>query len=204
MSAAEINRTLDEAVAALRAGEIVAFPTETFYGLAVDPESPAALERLIAAKGREPDKPIALIAPDSAAAFALFREVPPAARRLAERFWPGPLTLVMPARAGLHPALIGEYGVGVRVSPHAVASALARGFGRSITATSANLAGRPATTDAAEVRRTFNAKLKVLLEYTEPPRHTSPSTVVTLVGDTIKVLREGALELATLRAALNG
>ena len=88
----------------------------------------AALERLFAIKGREPGKPVALIAADTAMAFALAREVPAAARVLAKAFWPGPLTLVLPARDGIPAALIGDDGgVGVRVSSHPVARALATG-----------------------------------------------------------------------------
>src|SRR5437879_393520 len=85
-------------VAALREGEVVVYPTETFYGIAVDAFAPAALERIFAIKGRDSAKTIALIAHDAAEAFAIAREVPEIARRLADAFWPGPLTLVLPAR----------------------------------------------------------------------------------------------------------
>ena len=120
------------AVAALRDGQIVVYPTETFYGLAADPFSPAAMERLFAVKGREAAKTVALIAPDTASAFALASAVPASARKLAAHFWPGPLTLVLPARAGLHDSLAGpDGGVGVRVSPHPIALALATAFGPS-------------------------------------------------------------------------
>lgn len=204
----EAELKLEEAAAALRRGELVAYPTETFYGIAADPGSSVALDRLIAAKGREPDKPIALIAPDRAAAFALFSEVSPIARRLGEIFWPGPLTLVLPARSGLHPALCGEYGVGVRVSSHPVASAFTRAFGRPITATSANLAGRPPTSNAAEVRAIFGNKIKVILENDTPENNTplhfaEASTIVALAGTTVKVLREGAIAAARLRDAFS-
>ena len=88
-----------DALAALAAGEAIVYPTETFYALGVDALSLRALDRLFAIKGREPGKPVALIAADTAMAFAVAREVPAQARVLAQAFWPGPLTLVLPARA---------------------------------------------------------------------------------------------------------
>lgn len=128
----------------MSAGELVVYPTETFYGIGADARSPAALARIFALKGRDPNNPIALIAADTTSAFALACEIPALARRLADAFWPGPLTLVLPAAQGLHPALVGpDGGVGVRVSPHPQARSLASGLGRPLTATSANLSGRP-------------------------------------------------------------
>src|SRR5689334_22346782 len=110
-----------EAVAALTAGEIVCFPTESTYGLAVDAASPAALARLVALKGRDPHAPISLIAGDRAAARRLARDWPEAAERLVSRYWPGPLTLVVPAAEGTPPELVGPNGVGVRVPAHPIA-----------------------------------------------------------------------------------
>jgi L-threonylcarbamoyladenylate synthase len=194
---------LEDAVAALSAGDLVGFPTETFYGIAADPESQPAMERLIAAKGRDPDKPIALIAPDRAAAFAFFSGVPPLAARLAEHLWPGPLTLVLPARAGLHPALYGPEGVGVRVSSHPIAAELASRFGRAITATSANLAGAQPTVSADEVRRVFGDKLKVILE-AEGVAGGPPSTVVAVTTHGLRILRRGAISEEAISSAVRG
>jgi L-threonylcarbamoyladenylate synthase len=101
---------LAEAIAAIRNAELVVYPTETFYGLAADPYSDVALNRLFAVKGREAAKAVALIAADTASAFAIAREVPKAALVLAEAFWPGPLTLVLPARDGFGPSLLGPDG----------------------------------------------------------------------------------------------
>ena len=123
------------AIAALRTGEVVVYPTETFYGIAADAFEPEALERIFEIKGRDTAKTIALIAQDAAAAFAIAREVPEIARRLAAAFWPGPLTIVMPARSGIPNALIGpDGGVGIRVSSHPIARTLSYGLGRPITA----------------------------------------------------------------------
>ena len=135
---------VEDGIAALQAGELVVYPTETFYAIGADAFSSIALRRLFQLKGREPGKPVGLIAADSAMAFSVAREVPLDARRLADAFWPGPLTLVLPARGEIASALSGVDGVGVRVSPNPVARALSAGVGRPITATSANLSGEAA------------------------------------------------------------
>jgi L-threonylcarbamoyladenylate synthase len=194
--------TLDQAVEALRAEELIVYPTETFYALGADSGSPAAIARLLAAKGREARKPIALIASDCAAAFALAREVPERARRLSEAFWPGPLTLVLPAKSGLPDALVADGGVGVRVSSHPVACELARRLGRPITATSANPAGQPPATTVAQARVAFGDKVKVYLEGGTPGASAS-STVVTFDRGAMRVLRAGAISECHLIAALS-
>jgi L-threonylcarbamoyladenylate synthase len=200
----EMRSELDAAIDALRRGELVVYPTETFYALGADAGSHTALVRLCAVKTREPGKPVALIAADTAMAFAIAREIPAAARRLAERFWPGPLTLVLPAKAGLADALVGaDGGVGVRVSPHPVARELARRLGGPITATSANLSGQPPVTTVAQARTAFGSKVKVYLEGGTLGA-ALPSTVVTFERGAIKVLRAGAITESQLTAALDG
>ena len=130
---------LSAAVEAIRRGEVVAFPTDTLYGLAVDPRSDAALDALFALKGRSADRTVALIAASLAQAEDV-AELTGAARRLADRFWPGPLTLVVPARgaAGARWRNRPTGLVGIRVPDHPVARALAEACGHPITATSAN------------------------------------------------------------------
>jgi L-threonylcarbamoyladenylate synthase len=194
----------DRAIEALRSGEVIVYPTETFYGMGADALSPAALDRLFALKGREPGKPVALIAADARSAFELAREVSEVARRLADAFWPGPLTLVMPARDDLPAPLLGpDGGVGVRVSSHPIACALAAGLGRPITATSANLAGGQPATTLAQARNTFGAKVKVYLEGGKLTA-AAPSTVVAWDRNGWRILREGAISDRTIAAALSG
>ncbi len=200
MTRAERDVLLAAAVAALRAGELVIYPTETFYGIAADPASSRAMARIFALKGRAPDQPIALIAADPASAFALADEVPPLARRLATAFWPGPLTLVLPARRGLHEAVLGPDGVGVRVSPHRTARALAAAFGRPITATSANLSGQPPITRPAELRAVFGDKVKVILE-DGVLAGGAPSTVVAVTRTGYRTIRRGAVAECAIAAA---
>jgi L-threonylcarbamoyladenylate synthase len=196
--------SLDEAIAALRAAELIVYPTETFYGLGADPFSSAALERLFAAKGRDAEKTVALIAADADSALALAREFSPVARRLADMFWPGALTLVLPARADLPDAIVGiGGGVGVRVSPHPVARALAAGLGHPVTATSANLAGEPPARTLADARSAFGRKVKVFLEG-GTLNAAAPSTVVAIEDDTWRLIRAGAISELQLAAALSG
>lgn len=139
---------LDEAVAVLRSGGVVAFPTETSYGLAADPRQPKAVRRVFAVKNRPPEKRLPLIAGSFAQARQTARLVGAAARLARER-WPGPLTLVLPGRSS------SAETVAVRVPASAWARRLALAFGHPITSTSANLSGQPALYSGAAVRRTF-------------------------------------------------
>jgi L-threonylcarbamoyladenylate synthase len=193
--------SIEDGVAALRAGELVVYPTETFYAIGADAFSRVALHRLFAAKGREEGRPIGLIAADAAMAFSVAREIPIDARRLADAFWPGPLTIVMPARDEIAPELAGPDGVGVRVSPNAVARALSAGIGRPITATSANLSGESPATTIAEARAALGEKVKVYLEG-EKSAASAPSTVIAVNGSGWKMVRVGAISAERIAAAL--
>jgi L-threonylcarbamoyladenylate synthase len=203
IEAIDRNQAITEAADAIREGAIVVFPTETFYGVAVDPFSPVAMERLFALKGRETGKTVALIAADAESAFALAWPIPRSARKLAERFWPGPLTLVMPARVGLHESLVGpDGGVGVRVSPHPIALALAEAVGHPITATSANLAGQPPATTIAMARAAFGDRVSVYLDGGELTA-ASPSTVIACDFSGWRIIRPGAISAEQITAALS-
>jgi L-threonylcarbamoyladenylate synthase len=196
--------TIEEAIDALRAGDLVVYPTETFYGVAADPSSKSALKRLFAVKGREAAKTVAMIAADTRSAFSLAREVSPIARRLAECFWPGPLTLVLPAGVQIASELVGSSGgVGVRVSSHPTARALAAGLERPITATSANRAGASPAKTLADARTALGRKVKVYLEG-GILRTGAPSTVLEVAGDRWRIIREGAVSGHQIAAALAG
>jgi L-threonylcarbamoyladenylate synthase len=182
------------AAAALRRGEIVAFPTETYYGLAVDALDGEALARLFALKGRGDEKATALLVANLAMLAELCAEVPARARELAAAHWPGPLTLALPARPGLPAAIVSEGCVAARVSSHPVAAALVAAFGRPLTATSANPAGAPPVRTAAEVAAHFPGAALHLLDGGETPGG-PPSTLVRLRGGKVEVLRPGAVEI---------
>jgi len=178
------------------------YPTETFYGLGADATSPRALECLFAAKHREPGKPVGLIVADLAMARQVAAEIPANALRLADSFWPGPLTMVLPARAELDPALIGsDGGVGLRVSPNPIAHALVRRFGRPLTATSANLAGEPPAETLEQARESFGDKVAIYLDGGKLGQMPA-STVITFEHGTPRVLRHGPISEGQIAAAL--
>jgi L-threonylcarbamoyladenylate synthase len=192
---------LEDGIAALKAGELVVYPTETFYAIGADAFSPIALRRLFQVKRREPGRPVGLIAADTAMAFSVAREIPTDARRLADEFWPGPLTLVLPARDDLAEELAGADGVGVRVSPNPVARALSAGIGRPITATSANLSGRAPASTLEDARAGLGEKVKVYFEGGKLTA-SAPSSVVTINASGWKMVRVGAISEDQLAAAL--
>ncbi|MES1166018.1 MAG: L-threonylcarbamoyladenylate synthase [Verrucomicrobiota bacterium] len=181
------------AIAALRRGDVVAYPTETFYGLGVDAFDGAALERLRALKGRG-EKAISLLIDGEAMLARLCAEVPPRARALMARNWPGALTLALPARPGLPDALVSDGCVAVRQSPHPVARALVAGFGGPVTTTSANRSGEPPATTAAAVRAALGAGCHVLDG--GPTAGGAPSTLARVRGDSVEILRAGAVDLS--------
>ncbi|MFM2288374.1 MAG: hypothetical protein RL684_1517, partial [Pseudomonadota bacterium] len=156
---------LAQAVAALRAGDVVAFPTETVYGLGADATRPDALERVFALKGRPRNHPLIVHLADAAAAHAWAAEWPQAAQRLAARFWPGPLTLVLP-RSPLAPDELtgGQESVALRVPSHPVARSLLLAFGGAIAAPSANRYGHVSPTSAAHVREEFGDAVPLVLD----------------------------------------
>src|SRR5271163_1959457 len=194
---------LEDGIAALQAGELVVYPTETFYAIGADAFSTAALRRLFQVKGREPGRPIGLIAADTAMAFSVAREIPIDARRLADAFWPGPLTIILPARDNLAPELAGPDGVGVRVSPNPVARALSEGIGKPITATSANLSGAAPASALEEARTGLGEKVKVYLEGGKLTASV-PSTVIAVNNNGWKMVRVGAISQSQIAIALAG
>jgi L-threonylcarbamoyladenylate synthase len=180
------------AVAALRRGEIVAYPTETFYGLGVDALDEPALARLRALKGRG-EKAFSALVVGADMLERLCLPPSPRARALMQRYWPGALTLALPARDGVPEALVADGCIAVRESPDATARALVVAFGGPITATSANLAGQPPATTPDEVTRALGDRCAVLAGGPTPGG--APSTLVRVRGNRIEVLREGAVTL---------
>jgi L-threonylcarbamoyladenylate synthase len=180
------------AVTILRSGGVVAYPTDTLYGLAVDPRSTRAVERLFEIKPREPGKAVPLIAAsvEQASEAAVFDE---RARRVAESFWPGALSIVLQARNVVRAEILAADGsVAVRVPAHPTSQALAAGFGFCITATSANLSGDAPTASPAVVARTIGNRIDFLLDAGESPGG-PPSTIVDLRSAEPRLIRAGAV-----------
>lgn len=193
---------LDLAVEAIRADLLVAVPTETVYGLACA-LTDAAVDRLVEAKGRDAGKGITLLVDDLADAAALIVESP-AARRLAERFWPGPLTMVVPLQPGveLPYAVTGAtHAVGLRVPDQPFTRRLARALG-PLPLTSANRSGEPDSRDASEVQATVGTAVELIVDGGRSPGGV-PSTVVALeVDGSWRLLRAGPITEAELSQAL--
>jgi L-threonylcarbamoyladenylate synthase len=177
----------------LRDGGLVGYPTETFYGIAADPRSDLAVDRLYRAKARPLTVPIPLIAGSLGQLAAVAGGLPALARRLAERFWPGPLTLVIPAWNGLSIAVHGGLRtVAVRVPGHLVARSLCEVFGHPITSTSANLSGGTPPADADAVAASLASSLAMLLDGGRTPGGQS-STIVDVVSGVPRLVRPGAI-----------
>ncbi len=193
---------LARAGALIRAGRLVAFPTETVYGLGANALDAAAVAGIFAAKGRPADDPLIVHVADLDTVAGLVTALPPVARALAARFWPGPLTLVLPHSPAV-PANVtaGLNTVGVRMPAHPVALALIRAAGTPIAAPSANLFTRPSPTRAADVAADLGGRIAMILD-AGPTAHGVESTVLDLAGDVPRVLRPGALTVEALRAVL--
>jgi len=194
---APTSAALADAVAALRAGRLVAFPTETFYGLGAAALTPAAVRRIFDVKGRPETKPLLVLVDSIAMVERLAAEVPERARALMARHWPGALTLVLTARASVPVEVTAGSGtVGVRLSAHPVAQALVRALGEPITAPSANPSGMAPPTTAAGVLAYFGSGVEVVLDGGATAGG-APSTVLDVTVDPPRVLRAGAVEIAT-------
>ncbi len=183
---------LATAAALLRGGGVVAYPTETFYGLGALVSRAEALACLAAAKLRPEGKPLPLVAATLEQVRAVASLDEPLARRLAARFWPGPLTLVLPAAAGLDPAVTaGGRTVGVRIPGNAMARALAAEAGGALVSTSANLSGEPPPASADMLSRALLARIDGVLDGGPTPGGL-PSTVVVVAGGEVRLVRPGA------------
>ena len=190
------------AAEALRRGALVGFPTETVYGLGADASSARAVARLYAAKRRPADHPVIVHFADAAQALEWAREVPESARKLAARFWPGPLTLILKRSAKAGDFVTGgQDGIGVRVPAHPVAQELLRAFGGGIAAPSANRFGQVSPTTAAHVRQDLGADVELVLDG-GPSEVGIESTIVDLSGEGAALLRPGRISRQELEQVL--
>lgn len=174
-------------------GGIIAYPTETFYGLGVDPFNKEAVERLFELKGRSEKSPVSLIIKDTDMLKRVAQEVPERAEVLMKKFWPGPLTIVFKARSTVPERLVAHTGkIGVRVSSSPEAMKLVEALDSPITATSANPSGRTPPASPAEVIEYFNGSIDLLIDGGRLPGRAG-STVVDITGDKTVILREGEI-----------
>jgi L-threonylcarbamoyladenylate synthase len=179
----EVENSVRAAAECLKQGGVVVFPTDTVYGVAVDPRVPGALERLYAVKDRDRGKPVPILADGVAAVVGFGAEMGEAERRLAEAYWPGPLTLVL---------RVGRVCEGFRVPDHEVALAVLRATGSVLRVSSANLSGEPPAVTADEARAAIGTRVDFVLD-AGPVQGGVPSTVAQVVDGTVRVIREGAI-----------
>ncbi len=184
---------MSDAVAALRGGEVIVFPTETLYGLGADALNFTAVEKVFQLKGRDANNPFPVLVADRSMLNSLVESISPLAEKLMERFWPGPLTLVLPARNDIPPPLVSSTGaIGVRISSQPIVSEIIRMLGRPLTATSANPSGQPGAQTVAQARDYFSGKIKVFIDGGALTSKTG-STVAAVAGNKIKIIRAGEI-----------
>jgi len=194
-----VSNEVRRAAEILRAGGLVAFPTETVYGLGADASSAKAMARLYEVKRRPAAHPVIVHFASAADAFQWAREVPQDAKSLAERYWPGPLTLILKRSDKAKDFVTGgQPSVGVRVPSHPIASELLKEFGRPIAAPSANRFGRVSPTTAAHVREDLGADVDLVLDG-GPSEVGIESTIVDFSGGDAVILRPGGISAAELQ-----
>ncbi len=185
----------------LKKNKVGAIPTETFYGLSANPFSEKALKRLISLKKRPKNKPILLLISQVEQIYSLVKEIPPIAEKLIEKFWPGPLTIVFPAKKGLSKLLTANTNtIGIRLSSSPVVRSIVEAFGNPITGTSANISNNPPCKTPEEVISQFDS-LDFFLD-AGPLKISLPSTVVSVVDNNVSLIRLGAVSFEEILKAI--
>lgn len=193
---------INAAVEALRAGDLVAFPTETVYGLGANANHPEAVRKIFKLKGRPSSHPVIVHLDDPKYLLRWARELPPAAEKLAAAFWPGPLTLVLKRAPAVADVVTGgQDTVAIRIPSHPVAQQLLTAFGGGIAAPSANRFGHVSPTRVEHVREEFGDDLKIVLDG-DDCKIGLESTIVSCVGEVPHLLRPGAITLSQLQAVV--
>lgn len=192
---------IDKAVKLLKESKLVAFPTETVYGLGAVAFDYEAVQKIFAVKGRPSQKPLLVHVNSQKQVESLVKEIPSAARLLMNRFWPGPLSIILPARESI-PAIIrgGGNSIGLRMPSHQVARALIEKAG-PLAAPSANLSGHPSPITAKQVKGDLGGKIDAILD-AGPTRIGIASTIIDLTGKKYRILREGGLPVKVIVEAL--
>jgi L-threonylcarbamoyladenylate synthase len=193
---------ISAAIGALRRGEVIVFPTETLYGLGAQALNQTAVDAVFRLKGRDPSAPIPVLVADQAMLDQLVATTTPMAKELMQRFWPGPLTLVLPARANIpKPLLNTSGGIGVRISSQPIAMELVQTLGAPLTATSANPSGAEPARTLAEAINYFSDSVSVFMEGGTLGSKTG-STVAEVRDNKLKIIREGEIRRTSLESVL--
>jgi L-threonylcarbamoyladenylate synthase len=194
IESADPGQAFSRCRAVIRSGGMVVYPTDTFYGLGVDPKNPEAVRRLFEIKGRKADQPILLLIKNAAEVRSWAVDISPYADDLMKQYWPGPMTLVFKARPGVLPELTAGTGtIGLRVPGTTLTRELLRFLDTALTGTSANISGRPSPQTAQEAVESIGDVVDLILDggMTAGGR---PSTIVDVSTDHPKVIREGPVE----------
>lgn len=187
------ERILTQAAEILAKGGIIAYPTETFYGLGADATNEKAIEKIYTIKGRNSNNPISIIIGSAENLYTLVHNVPLAAQKLMQAFWPGALTIVFQASNKISPLLTAGTGkIGIRLSSHHGAQVIAQRLGRPLTATSANLSGAPECTQASEVAEQIGDKIDAIVDLGQTTGD-KVSTIIDVTCDPPVILREGTI-----------
>ncbi len=190
-----IELAVNRAALCVLQGGIVAFPTETYYGLAADPDCKMAVDRLFRIKGRHADQPLLLLVAEDEQLNQVVESVPLEYRPLMDKYWPGPLTLVFQAKSSVSSQVTGGTGtVGVRISSHPVARALVNKMGKPVTATSANISGMVPAKSALAVRKMFGSSLDYIVDGGETEGGLC-STIIGYKNRELTVFRQGPIEV---------
>jgi L-threonylcarbamoyladenylate synthase len=188
--------------AALLAGAVAAYPTETFYALGAAAFSRPAVDKVFRLKGRDASKPLSFVVSDMDMVREIASPLPPSFMALAAEFWPGPLTLVLPAAPGLPDHLLGPgRTIALRIPPLAWLRSLVAEIAEPLTATSANLSGERELSDPLEVKAVFEGKIDLIVDGGPAPGGL-PSTIVDLAGGRPRILREGRIPAARIESLL--
>jgi L-threonylcarbamoyladenylate synthase len=197
------ERILTQAAEILANGGVIAYPTETFYGLGADATNEEAIKKIFAVKGRIFKNPVSLIIGQADDIYSLVQDVPEAARKLMKAFWPGALTIVFLAADKISPLLTAGSGkIGLRVSSHPGAQGIVQKLKRPLTATSANLSGAPECTRASEIAEQIGDKIDAIVDLGATPG-TAGSTIIDVTCDPPIILREGVISRRTIGKCIN-
>jgi len=193
------DENLKKAIAVLKNSGIIAYPTETFYGLGTNPLDESAVKRLFDIKGRDFDKPVSILVKDLNALSLVAEEIPPAAERLIKRFWPGPLTIVFRAKKNIPLILTANTGrIGVRVSSSPIAKRLLGIIDMPLTATSANPSGEKSPVTAEEVEIYFRDKVDMILDGGKLQGKVGSTIIDATTGRDLECIREGDIPFAVI------
>lgn len=197
---ANTSNSIQQALEILNSGGLVAFPTDTVYGVGALAFNGKAVESIYAAKDRPVEKAIPVLIADGSDLEKVGRNIPTSAHKLASRFWPGPLTVLVPKKPTLPEAVSATETVGVRIPDHEVARALLRAAG-PMAVTSANISGQPSPSTAEEVFAQLGGRIPLIVDGGKTPGGV-PSTLVDCTGAEIKILRKGPITLEELLASI--